>query len=986
MGLKAVHFGGGNIGRGFVAEKLVLAGYEVVFVDVMDSIIEQLQKTKEYTVTEIGGEGEKVNTISNYRAINSKTHEADVIEEICTADLVTCAVGPNILKFIAPVIGKAIDKRTAPKPLAVIACENAIGATDTLAGFIKDSKNTPQDRLSSINDRASFANSAIDRIVPGQDPNAGLNVKIESFYEWVVDKTPFAKEGHPEISAIKWVDDLNPYIERKLFTVNTGHAAAAYYGHARGKRTIHDALQDSEINKIVYDCLAETSHLIVKKHGISTEEQKAYVEKIVKRISNPYLEDVVERVGRAPLRKLSRKERFVGPASQLAESGDKIDALLGAIEQAFAFLDVKDDEESAELSKTLKSTEAKEVVTKVCGLEESHPLFKQIVPIVEKVQKSINQSSKSKAGANPLGSKQDPKQSDASSSAGSVGIGMGHIEPRFLAREKWPLNTPQRLVQYHKFVQLMINRIRAGESNDEETARFTALIDHSDDWQYMLPACGMLPELGEAGPLATNTQMSMMVGHVNSVLDARHDERIRQMRENQLQQPQSPQTAEAITADAREKIAKSLFGPTGESNATPKMKNLLTSWVNTGYPGKVLEKVMALDSKRSRGMNRDDLGLPYGLREHLLSYWYAHRKAQKNPPPDPPKPKQNVPQRREPPPSGHAPSGEEAVRANENAHEIYNPGNSDSPPTSENPPEYLLRESTDLNTDSADGNKDVTTEPPRTCYRDFVTTHCPDYRGDVGPLPRKPHGDVHINWKRPVLSSTKVTDEGTVVTMGFTSQDPATSDAILREIDSNQLVHQKKLEQEEQLASQRRQDIEEPARQKKQERAANHGESHAATETSLPKTDLKTGSGSDPNGCAIEDTTSESERDLEIRPKSKTPLSAATPATILSNPSTGPPTLTTAGSPKTSEAADYVDKGVNLQQVNQRLQKDEIQVERDDVGQIAGNVSSSNTAVWEDYLKSIAEYAKERARAEGVMRSEGGGGSGSDYDAGGSGS
>lgn len=29
MGLKAVHFGGGNIGRGFVAEKLSLSGYEV---------------------------------------------------------------------------------------------------------------------------------------------------------------------------------------------------------------------------------------------------------------------------------------------------------------------------------------------------------------------------------------------------------------------------------------------------------------------------------------------------------------------------------------------------------------------------------------------------------------------------------------------------------------------------------------------------------------------------------------------------------------------------------------------------------------------------------------------------------------------------------------------------------------------------------------------------------------------------------------------
>ena len=29
MGLKAVHFGGGNIGRGFVAEKLCQSGFEV---------------------------------------------------------------------------------------------------------------------------------------------------------------------------------------------------------------------------------------------------------------------------------------------------------------------------------------------------------------------------------------------------------------------------------------------------------------------------------------------------------------------------------------------------------------------------------------------------------------------------------------------------------------------------------------------------------------------------------------------------------------------------------------------------------------------------------------------------------------------------------------------------------------------------------------------------------------------------------------------
>lgn len=300
---------------------------------------------------------------------------------------VTCAVGPKVLKFIAPVIAKAIDTRQQSKPLAVIACENMVGATDQLAEYIKDPSNTPADRLKTISDRARFANSAIDRIVPLQDPDAGLNVKIESFYEWVVDRTPFAPHSPPKVDAIMWVDDLEPYIERKLYTVNTGHAAAAYYGHTRGKPMVHDALADREIHDIVAECLEETSHLIVGKHGISVQDQKKYVNKIMKRISNPALEDVVERVGRNPIRKLGRKERFVGPAHYLAEQGDKYTALLGAMEQAFRFTDVESDDESAELKQWLEEMDAESLVGKVCGLEKSDKMFGEVVEIVRRVQR-----------------------------------------------------------------------------------------------------------------------------------------------------------------------------------------------------------------------------------------------------------------------------------------------------------------------------------------------------------------------------------------------------------------------------------------------------------------------------------------------------------------------------------------------------------------------------------------------------------------------
>lgn len=384
---KAVHFGAGNIGRGFVACFLHNSGYEVVFADVNGDLIDSLNASPSYKVIEVGSDGTEESTITNYRAINSRTNEEELIQEISTAEVVTCSVGPNILKFIAPVIAKGIDRRSEDlPPVAVIACENAIGATDTLAEYIKDPKNTAPERLEGYEKRARFANSAIDRIVPAQDPDAGLDVKLEKFYEWVVDRTPFKGMSPPDIKGINWVDDLLPYIERKLYTVNTGHATAAYHGYIRRKSTVYDALQDKDIQEEVKKALENTSNLITQKHGIDEQAQHEYVDKIVRRISNPHLEDAVERVGRAPLRKLSRKERFIGPAAELAEHGKDCSALLDAAEMAFRFQNVEGDEESAELAKIMASNKPEDVVKQVCGLNENEKLFPKVVEIVQRVQ------------------------------------------------------------------------------------------------------------------------------------------------------------------------------------------------------------------------------------------------------------------------------------------------------------------------------------------------------------------------------------------------------------------------------------------------------------------------------------------------------------------------------------------------------------------------------------------------------------------------
>jgi mannitol-1-phosphate 5-dehydrogenase len=376
----AVHFGAGNIGRGFVGLILHRAGYQVVFADVVDELIDALNSTPSYLVKEVGLESSE-ERVDNYRAINSRRDEPAVTDEIAAADIVTTAVGPTVLRFVAPVIAQALRRRPGgAAPLAVMACENAINATDVLAGHIREA--VPEAEWPAVAARAVFANTAVDRIVPAQAPDAGLDVTVETYFEWAIERPPFGG-GEPSIQDATWVDDLAPYIERKLFTVNTGHATTAYHGFARGIKKLSDALADNVVRTAVEGVLGETKRLLVAKHDFTDEAQQAYVDKILQRFANPYLPDTVDRVGRQPLRKLSRNERLIGPAAELAERGVRPEHLLATVDAALSF-DVPDDPESVELQQLLRTLSAAEATERICGLTPADPLYADVLAVLER--------------------------------------------------------------------------------------------------------------------------------------------------------------------------------------------------------------------------------------------------------------------------------------------------------------------------------------------------------------------------------------------------------------------------------------------------------------------------------------------------------------------------------------------------------------------------------------------------------------------------
>lgn len=368
---QAVHFGAGNIGRGFIGALFSQSGYHVTFVDIAEGIINQLNEEKQYKVILAADEKESL-TIENVSGLNNLTQEAEVIEAIKQADFLTTAIGPNILPRIAPLMAKGLAARAeagVTEELYVIACENQISATDLLKGYILENLE------SGINlQNVSFLNSAVDRIVPIQNNQGSLDVLVEPYHEWVVETT----EDIPHIEGMKIVPELAPFIERKLFTVNTGHAVIAYFGYLAGKETIDETLADGDIYKQVQATLGETGAYLIDRYDLNPDEHQKYIDKIIGRFENARLNDGVTRVGRSPIRKLGPEDRLVRPALQAQKAGLSFTNLATAIAAALLF-DNREDDEAVKLQDMIQESGVAYVLKEVCGLEESSELAREIL-------------------------------------------------------------------------------------------------------------------------------------------------------------------------------------------------------------------------------------------------------------------------------------------------------------------------------------------------------------------------------------------------------------------------------------------------------------------------------------------------------------------------------------------------------------------------------------------------------------------------------
>ena len=155
------------------------------------------------------------------------------------------------------VLGLAARKDAAGGPLAVVSCDNLSDngnvARDGVLGIARDFDGG---LAAWIESNVSFVSTSVDRITPRTTADDLALVReqcgyldeapvvTEPFRSWVLSGDFPAGRPRWEDAGAVFVDDIEPYENRKLWLLNGAHSILAYAGQLRGHATVAEALAD----------------------------------------------------------------------------------------------------------------------------------------------------------------------------------------------------------------------------------------------------------------------------------------------------------------------------------------------------------------------------------------------------------------------------------------------------------------------------------------------------------------------------------------------------------------------------------------------------------------------------------------------------------------------------------------------------------------------------------------------------------------------
>ncbi len=375
MNGQAVHFGAGNIGRGFIGQLYWESGFRTTFIDVNETVVGLLQSRGSYPI-HLVSETTEVIPVDNVTAIHGGDVEA-VADALAVATIASTAVGSQILPRIAPAIARGIEKRFAQAdaaPLNIIICENLLRGDAVLREAVRS--HLAPEWHETLDGKVGFVEASIGRMVPrmteaqlAQDP---LLVCVEPYCELPLAGDSFKGEM-PPIKHAKPYSNFGAYVERKIFVHNMSHAATAYLGYLQGHTYIYEAIQDPKVRPVVEAALEESCLGLSRKHGLDKAALDAFATDLIHRYQNKALADQVARVGGDLKRKLGPNDRLIATANMCLAQDVTPTALVEVIGAALRF-DAPDDVTAPEVMALLAASGVAAVLEQICELPPGNAL------------------------------------------------------------------------------------------------------------------------------------------------------------------------------------------------------------------------------------------------------------------------------------------------------------------------------------------------------------------------------------------------------------------------------------------------------------------------------------------------------------------------------------------------------------------------------------------------------------------------------------
>ena len=299
----ALHFGAGNIGRGFICPELKKSNYDVVFVDVDEDLINEINLKKEYKITSLDINSESSVVIRDVSGISINDNDS-INSYMSKADIISTSVGPKYVQGIY----ELIDNVNTSKQIFFIAFENQ---------YRSSTKAQPQNSKNIEN--IISIDAVVDKIVPPQNNNS-LDVVVEKYGSIVLDDLQHKPLDESDIVTY---GDYEVEFIKKLWLLNGLHLKLAYFGISKDLQFIHEIFEHDEYKSYAIDALEALATAFISKTDYE-HELSEFKKSILNRFSQPALKDKVVRVARNPKLKFSKNERFQAPLDVLINNGMEV--------------------------------------------------------------------------------------------------------------------------------------------------------------------------------------------------------------------------------------------------------------------------------------------------------------------------------------------------------------------------------------------------------------------------------------------------------------------------------------------------------------------------------------------------------------------------------------------------------------------------------------------------------------------------------------